>query len=167
MGQVNINRKVFKFKNELKHGIEMEKELESRRKKAIAKFFEKVEFRPEELYDLVERCADFGTLNPKTGDVFIKREHKLATKEQIALVPVVRFLGSRVDEEVEPGVTIEEVAKFVTIDEPMARARLSEFTRKGLLMRIGTGSYSARSLASVKKFIEGLESKYKGRGGSE
>lgn len=141
----------------------MEKGLESKRKKALTKFFEEGEFRPEELYDLVERCADFGTLNPKTGDVFIKKEFKLATKEQVALVPVVRFLGSRVDEGIEPGATIEEVAKYVTIDEPIARARLSDSTRKGLLMRIGTGSYSARSLATVKKFIEGLENKYKGK----
>jgi hypothetical protein len=144
----------------------MDKELELRRKKAMAKFFEEVEFRPEEIYGLVERCADFGTLNPKTGDVFIRREHKLTTKEQVALVPVVRFLGSQVDEKIDPVVTIEEVAKYVTIDEPVARARLSDFTRGGLLTRMGTGSYSARSLATVKRFIEGLERKYKGKEGS-
>lgn len=136
--------------------------MESIRKKARAKLFEEREFSPEELYELVERCADFGTMNPKTGDVFIKGEYKLAIKDKVALVPVIRFLGSRVDDKIEPGVTIEEVAKYVTIDEPIARARLSDSTRKsGPLMRIGSGSYSARSLGTVKKFIERLERKYK------
>lgn len=141
----------------------MEKELESKRKKAMAKFFEDFEFKPEELYDLVERCADFGSMNPKTGDVNVKKEYKLSIIDQVALVPVVRYLGAKINEKVQPGVTIEEVAKYLTIDVPIARARLSDSTlKKGLLMRIGAGLYTARSLASVKKFIEGLEKKYKG-----
>lgn len=135
-----------------------EKELEVKKKKALEKFLEDREFSPEEIYDLVDKCANFVTIN-RSGDVFIKG--RLTVKEKIALIAIARFLGHRViNEKINSMVTIEEVAHYASTDESIARARLSDLARKDSLLRsIERGSYTVKSLVAAKKFIEHLEMK--------
>lgn len=137
----------------------MEKKEEVWKKKAMGIFFEEAAFEPKELYGLIEKCANFSTVNRKTGDVLIKRKD-LIGKEKAVLVAIARFLGNQLDDGVEPVVTVGEVAKYAALDEPVARARLSRLTRDGFLARIKSGSFKVRSLASARKFIQDLETKY-------
>lgn len=128
------------------------------RKKAFEKFFEEAEYEPRELYGFLERCAAFATLNRKTGAVFFKRN--LTQLEKVALTAIARFLGYQVDEGVNRVISIDEVVKYTTLDTPVARRRIIDLVEAGILLRVGTGLYQARSIAAVRAFIEKLDKKY-------
>lgn len=137
----------------------MDEKEEIWKKKARDIFFKEIAFEPKELYDLIKKCAKFSIMNEKTGDVLIERKD-LAGKEKAALVAIARFLGNQLEDGVEPVVTVGEVAKYAALDEPVVRARLSGWTEEGLLTRIKAGSFKVKSLASARKFIQDLETKY-------
>lgn len=137
----------------------MEEKEEVWKKRAGAILFEDVAFEPKELHDLIKKFANFSKINRKTGDVLIKRKD-LIGKEKAALVTIARFFGNQLDDGVEPVVSVREVAKYASLDDPVARARLSKLTEDGLLTRIKSGSFKVRSLASARKFIQDLETKY-------
>jgi hypothetical protein len=77
----------------------MEEE-EALKRRAEEKFFEKGEFKPRELYVLVERTSNFVTMNEK-GDVFIKLS-KCTGLEKVQLVLSARFLGNKLRPEISP-----------------------------------------------------------------
>jgi len=128
-------------------------------KKAKEIFFEDIEFEPKELYEIVKKCANFCTMNPKTGEVLLKRID-LTGKDRVALVAIARFLGNQLDSNVSPTVTVEEVSKYAMLDKDTTTARLSELTKEGLLVREGGGVYKVRSFATLRKFIQDVEAKF-------
>jgi hypothetical protein len=137
-------------------------EEEALRKRAEEKFFERGEFRPRELYALIERVSNFVTMNEK-GDVFIKLS-KCTGLEKVQLVLSARFLGNRLREEIHPELTYEEVAKYTGLEPKIATARLTDCVRLGFAERVSKGMYRVHSLTELKEFIDELETKYRRKG---
>jgi hypothetical protein len=131
---------------------------EALKRRAEEKFFEKGEFKPRELYVLVERASNFVTINEK-GDVFIKLS-KCTGLEKVQLVLSARLLGNKLRPEISPELTLEEVAKYAELEPKVAGARLVDSAKLEFAERISKGTYKASSLAKVKEFIKKLEETY-------
>jgi hypothetical protein len=136
----------------------VEEKEEALRKRVEEKFFETVEYKPRELYTLVERASNFVTMNEK-GDIFIKLS-KCTGLEKVQLVLSARFLGNRLRKEINPTLTLEEIAKYAELESNVARARLADSVKSEFAEKVNKGTYKVRSLAKVKEFIGELEVTY-------
>ena len=128
------------------------------RKKAIERFFEDESFEQHQLYELVNKSSDFATIND-AGNVFIKQKN-VSMKDKVGLVACARLLGSNLKEQISPIVSGEDVARLLLIEVNYAGARLSDLAKEGILERVERGSYRARSLSTVNRFVEALISKH-------
>lgn len=133
-------------------------EKDEMRKKAIEKLFEEKSFEPRQLYELADKISGLATINNE-GDIFIKREG-LTIRERVGLIACARFLGNQLKEQVSPLVSSHDVVQYLRIELNSARARLSELVREGMLISPERGSYRARSLPVVSRFIDEMVSKY-------
>lgn len=136
----------------------MEEKEEVMRRRAEEKFFKTEEFKPREVYMLIERASTFVKINEK-GEVFIELQ-KCTDLEKVQLVLSARFLGSKLRKEINPIVTSEEIARYTELDSRIARARLTDAVKLNFAERIDRGTYRVRSFAKIKSFIDELETKY-------
>lgn len=130
-------------------------------KQVLEKFFEEEDFSRRRLLQLVDLLANFVKVNPRTGEVFVVRKD-LPNKIKVGLVIAARFVAHRLNENVNPGIGRKEIADFTGVPEKIVSARATELVKEGIVSRLSSGTFTARSLISVEKWLEDIVKKYGG-----
>lgn len=130
-------------------------------KKVLGKFFEEDKFSKKRLLELVDLLSNYVKVNPKTGEVFVIRKD-LPDRVKVGLVIVARFVAHRLNESISPEINREEIADFTGIAENIVSARALELIKEGVISRPSRGTFMARSLVSIERWLEGVVKKYGG-----
>jgi len=129
------------------------------RTQIVKRFVEDREFEEVKMLELVEKLADYATVN-KSGDVFLKKEN-LTDGEKAMIIVSARFLGHYLGiEGVSEISSVEDVVKYGSLDQMVAGARLADLAKERLVDRTGRGMYRTRSAATLQRWLEELAAKY-------
>lgn len=142
--------------------IEENDSLEALKREAEESLFTNRDVLKRELYKLAKTLGNFVSITKdELSRVFIDESYDFTALEKVGLVLCARFIGNKIREDVDPVVAINEVSEYAQLDYKMASARLSDLVREGLLERVDKGKYVVKSFKKAKKFIEGINEKYR------
>lgn len=122
-------------------------------------------FRQEDIAKLIGKLKRYAKLIGKDGRVYIE-DKNLSGTDQSKIFLITRYLGSELSK-LKPelgikkeiaSVTIKELAEFLSINEPNARARISQLIDEGFAKRPTKGSVQVESFR-IKRFLDQLENR--------
>lgn len=107
--------------------------------------------------EYIERSLRFGKVSID-GGVIIEKEG-MATKDQIGLAIVMRFLANRLEKGISAEVNTKELSQNLGIPEDQVAARLADLRDEGVVIRVDKGIYKANP-TRVGRFLDYLADKY-------
>ncbi|MEM1566730.1 MAG: hypothetical protein QW510_06600 [Candidatus Bathyarchaeia archaeon] len=131
----------------------MGKAMEELRKKFIVE--EKLD--EKMITEYIERSLRFGKVSID-GGVIIEKEG-MATKDQIGLAVVMRFLANRLEKGISAEVNTKELSQNLGIPEDQVAARLADLRDEGVVIRVDKGVYRVNP-TRIGRFLDYLEDKY-------
>jgi len=129
------------------------KAMEELRKKFIVE--EKLD--EKMITEYIERSLRFGKVSID-GGVIIEKEG-MATKDQIGLAVVMRFLANRLEKGISAEVNTKELSQNLGIPEDQVAARLADLRDEGVVIRVDKGVYRVNP-TRIGRFLDYLEDKY-------
>ena len=103
---------------------------------------------------MVKRLLPFCRITPE-GTVYFTRKD-LTHKNRIKLALTARFLGSKLDDNIPPYATGDELAKIIGMPNANTNARISEALADGEIMREQKNKYAVIP-AYIEKILEKIE----------
>ncbi len=88
------------------------------------------------------------------GKVFLARE--VLPDIRLKLILASRFLANKLQDEIKPHLSIEELAQYSGLDKDQVRARMSTIVKEKFARREGRGVFVVLPF-QIKKFITELE----------
>ncbi|MEM2466567.1 MAG: hypothetical protein QXZ47_04650 [Candidatus Bathyarchaeia archaeon] len=107
--------------------------------------------------EYIERSLRFGKVSID-GGVIIEKEG-MATKDQIGLAVVMRFLANRLEKGISAEVNTKELSQNLGIPEDQVAARLADLRDEGVVIRVDKGVYRVNP-TRIGRFLDYLEDKY-------
>lgn len=120
-------------------------------------------FEKEQVLNLLEKCKQYAKLIGKKGSVHLVAKG-LTLTDKSKLFLITRYLGEEL-RKLEPSLEIQEdissiytkeLAKFLNVDEPNARTRMSDLIKEGFAIKPKKGVIQVKPLA-VEEFLEKLK----------
>ena len=110
------------------------------------------EYQKEKLPELVKKLLNYCKISSAGAVIFT--ESDLSNIKKIKLILVARFLGSKLEEEIKPGVSVDELQDFAGLERNIVQARLSDLDRINFFNRDGNGNYVVKAYQMQNVFDE-------------
>lgn len=115
-------------------------------------------YEKEKMPELIKGLSKFCKVG--TGGKIYIEFNNLTTRERIKLVFAARLLASKLEKNIIPQMSVDEVVDSANVPRDQVIARLSEFASEGFLSKINKGVYVATPFY-IERFLEEINKKYK------